>query len=309
MPTDMHQLPREEFIEKNLGLVHACAGRFKGRGIEYEELYAAGCLGLVKACDGFDTGRGVCFSTYAVPVILGEIKKLFRDGGTVKVSRSLKELSLKINAERERCLKRTGQEPGVTELAETLGTTPEQIALAIRAALPTLSLTPVDDEDGLREFDVPVESPEEALSDRIGLAEVMDRLDSGDRQLIRLRFFAGRTQSETARVHPVGAGHARPATSPPPAVNLPPPTHSPKTPNPATLLPPTTSIICARQPPSPQYTPCPNFTLKLCRKNQKNLQKPVDKGHTTCYNNQAVSRAQPAAAAAGAFTYSLYAVF
>ena len=73
-------------------------------------------------------------------------------------------------------------------------------ALAIRAALPTLSLTPVDDEDGLREFDVPVESPEEALSDRIGLAEVMDRLDSGDRQLIRLRFFAGRTQSETARV-------------------------------------------------------------------------------------------------------------
>ena len=100
----------------------------------------------------------------------------------------------------KRCLKRTGQEPGVTELAETLGTTPEQIALAIRAALPTLSLTPVDDEDGLREFDVPVESPEEALSDRIGLAEVMDRLDSGDRQLIRLRFFAGRTQSETARV-------------------------------------------------------------------------------------------------------------
>ena len=78
----------------------------------------------------------------------------------------------------------------MTELAETLGTTPEQIALAIRAALPTLSLTPVDDEDGLREFDVPVESPEEALSDGIGLAEVMDRLDSGDRQLIRLRFFA-----------------------------------------------------------------------------------------------------------------------
>ena len=107
---------------------------------------------------------------------------------------------------------------------------------------------------------------------------------------------------------PVGAGHARPATSPPPAVNLPPLTHSPKPPNPATRLP-TTPIICARQPPSPQYTPCPNFSLKFCRKNQKNLQKPVDKGHTNCYNNQAVSRAQPAAAAAGAFTYSLYAVF
>ncbi|MEE0709851.1 MAG: sigma-70 family RNA polymerase sigma factor [Gemmiger sp.] len=201
MPAQSIELmPRAEFIEKNLGLVHACAGRFKGRGIEYEELYAAGCLGLVKACDGFDTSRGVCFSTYAVPVILGEIKKLFRDGGTVKVSRSLKELSLKINAERERCLKRTGQEPGVVQLAETLQTTPEQIALAIRASLPALSLTPADDEDGQREWDVPVDSPEESLADRIGLAEVMDKLEPQDRTMIRLRFFAGRTQSETARV-------------------------------------------------------------------------------------------------------------
>lgn len=194
------QLPRAVFIEKNLGLVHACAGRFKGRGIEYEELYAAGCLGLVKACDGFDTGRGVCFSTYAVPVILGEIKKLFRDGGTVKVSRSLKELGLKINVERERCLKQTGREPGVTQLAETLQTTPEQIALAIRASLPALSLTPGDSEDGLREWDVPVDSPEDRLSDRIGLQEVMARLEPHDRQMIRLRFFGGKTQSETARV-------------------------------------------------------------------------------------------------------------
>lgn len=201
MPAQSIELmPRAEFIEKNLGLVHACAGRFKGRGIEYEELYSAGCLGLVKACDGFDTGRGVCFSTYAVPVILGEIKKLFRDGGTVKVSRSLKELSLKINAERERCLKKTGQEPGITQLAETLQTMPEQIALAIRASLPTLSLTPTDDEDGQKEWDVPVDSPEETLSDRIGLAEVMDKLSPQDRQMIRLRFFGGRTQSETARV-------------------------------------------------------------------------------------------------------------
>ena len=201
MPAQSIELmPRAEFIEKNLGLVHACAGRFKGRGIEYEELYAAGCLGLVKACDGFDTSRGVCFSTYAVPVILGETKKLFRDGGTVKVSRSLKELSLKINAERERCLKRTGQEPGVVQLAETLQTTPEQIALAIRASLPALSLTPADDEDGQREWDVPVDSPEESLADRIGLAEVMDKLEPQDRTMIRLRFFAGRTQSETARV-------------------------------------------------------------------------------------------------------------
>ena len=191
---------RGEFIQNNLGLVHCCAGRFRGRGIEYEDLYAAGCLGLVKACDGFDPSRGLCFSTYAVPVILGEIKKLFRDGGTVKVSRTLKELGLKINAERERCLKRTGTEPGVTQLAETLGTTPEQIALAIRASLPALSLTPADDEDGTREWDIPVDSPEEALSERISLNEVLARLAHADRLLIRLRFFAGKTQSETAKV-------------------------------------------------------------------------------------------------------------
>ena len=202
MPTlqPIETTPRAEFIQNNLGLVHACAGRFRNRGIEYEELYAAGCLGLVKACDGFDASRGLCFSTYAVPVILGEIKKLFRDGGTVKVSRSLKELGLRINAERERCLKRTGTEPSVTQLAETLDTTPEQVALAIRASLPVLSLTPADGEDGGREWDVPVDSPEEMLSERISLDEVMDKLPPSDRLLIRLRFFGGQTQSETAKV-------------------------------------------------------------------------------------------------------------
>ena len=123
-------MPREVFIQNNLGLAHACAGRFKNRGMEYDELYAAACLGLVKAYDGFDWSRGVCFSTYAVPVILGEIKKLFRNGGTVKVSRSIKELGLKINARREQCLKQTGCEPTVVELAQALNTTPEQIARA-----------------------------------------------------------------------------------------------------------------------------------------------------------------------------------
>ncbi|MBE5037974.1 sigma-70 family RNA polymerase sigma factor [Subdoligranulum sp. DSM 109015] len=191
---------RGEFIQKNLGLVHCCAGRFRGRGIEYEDLYAAGCLGLVKACDGFDSSRGLCFSTYAVPVILGEIKKLFRDGGTVKVSRTLKELGLKINAERERALKKNGTEPSVTQLAEALGTTPEQVALAIRASLPALSLTPVESEDSGKEWDIPVDSPEEILSERISLNEVMNKLSPQDRLLIKLRFFGGKTQSETARV-------------------------------------------------------------------------------------------------------------
>lgn len=200
VPPRFDEVPRAEFIQGNLGLVHACAGRFTGRGIEYEDLYAAGCLGLVKACDGFDVNRGVLFSTYAVPVILGEIKKLFRDGGTVKVSRSVKELGLKVNVERERYLKQYGEEPSVTELAERLGTTVEQVAMAIRAAMPCLSLTPEEGEDGGREWDIPIESPEEFLAEKISLKEVIERLSAEDRLLIRLRFFGGKTQAETAKV-------------------------------------------------------------------------------------------------------------
>ena len=191
---------REAFIRNNLGLVHACAGRFRGRGIEYDDLYSAGCVGLIKAYDGFDWDRGVCFSTYAVPVILGEIKKLFRDGGTVKVSRSVKELGLKVSAVRERILKQTGTEPGIGRLAQELGVEPEAVALAIQAAMPAVSLTPENSEEPGRELDIPVESPEEELADRIGLSEVMGRLAPEDRRLIELRFFGGRTQSETARV-------------------------------------------------------------------------------------------------------------
>lgn len=191
--------PRESFIEQNLGLVHSCAGRFRGRGIEYDDLYAAGCMGLVKAYDGFDVTRGVCFSTYAVPVILGEIKKLFRDGGLVKVSRGIKELSLKVNAARERLQKKTGTEPTLSRIAQELGVTEEQVAEAVSAAQPALSLTPVNDESGSREFDLPVESHEEELADRLALAEELRILPEEDQRLIRLRFFGGKTQTETAR--------------------------------------------------------------------------------------------------------------
>lgn len=126
---------RTEFIENNLGLVHSCAKRFRGRGIECDDLYSAGCMGLVKAYDGFDVSHGLCFSTYAVPVIFGEIKKLFRDGGTVKVSRSVKELGLKISAVREKYVKDTGNEPTVSQLAEILQVTKEQAADAINACM------------------------------------------------------------------------------------------------------------------------------------------------------------------------------
>ena len=191
---------REAFITQNLGLVHACAGRFRGRGMEYDDLYSAGCVGLIKAYDNFDESRGVCFSTYAVPVILGEIKKLFRDGGTVKVSRSLKELGMRVQAAREHTMKLCGSEPTLQQLAEQLDEPIENVALAIQAAQPAMSLTPENGEDGdRRQLDIPVESPEEELADRISLAEVIEALPEQDKQLIRLRFYGNRTQSETAK--------------------------------------------------------------------------------------------------------------
>ena len=191
---------RSAFIEQNLGLVHSCAGRFRGRGIEYDDLYSAGCMGLVKAYDGFDESRGVCFSTYAVPVILGEIKKLFRDGGTVKVSRSLKELGMRVQAAREHHRKLCGTEPTLSQLAEDLDEPVENITLAIQAAQPAMSLTPENTEDGDRQLDIPVDSPEEALAERISLEEVLRALPEQDQQLIRLRFYGNKTQSETAKV-------------------------------------------------------------------------------------------------------------
>ena len=191
---------RNTFIEQNLGLVHSCAGRFRGRGMEYDDLYSAGCMGLIKAYDGFDESRGVCFSTYAVPVILGEIRKLFRDGGTVKVSRSLKELGMRINAAREHHHKLCGSEPTLSQLAEELGESIENITLAIQASQPALSLTPENREDDEHQMDIPVDSPEEELADKIGLEEVMQNLPEQDRLLIQLRFYGNRTQSDTAKI-------------------------------------------------------------------------------------------------------------
>ena len=121
----------EKAVRDNIGLVHACARRFRGRGIEYDDLFQAGCLGLVKAAGSFDESRGVRFSTYAVPAILGEIKRLFRDGGTVKVGRSLKELSLRARRESAAFLQREGRPPTVGELAARLGVEPEQAAEAL----------------------------------------------------------------------------------------------------------------------------------------------------------------------------------
>ncbi|MBR6046277.1 MAG: sigma-70 family RNA polymerase sigma factor [Ruminococcus sp.] len=188
----------DALAENNLGLVHLCANRFRGKGIEYDDLYGAGCIGLMKAARAFDTERGVRFSTYAVPVILGEIKRLFRDGGTVKVSRSLKELSLRLTRERERFLISEGREPTVSELSLISGESEELVAEALGASLPPVSLTSdLDDSEG-SETDIPVASPDGEINDRLSLYSTLASLEARDRRLIYLRYFKEKTQTEVA---------------------------------------------------------------------------------------------------------------
>lgn len=185
-------------VEKNLGLVHSCAHRFRGRGIEYDDLFQAGCMGLVKATAAFDEARGVMFSTYAVPVILGEIRRLFRDGGAVKVSRSVKELGIKAARVKDQLGVVLGRDPALSEVAEAMERTPGEIAEALAATTPPVSLTGSEEEGG-GQIDLPVDSPEERLSDILALKQAMARMEEQDRRLIILRYYGNRTQTETAR--------------------------------------------------------------------------------------------------------------
>jgi RNA polymerase sporulation-specific sigma factor len=189
---------RSTMVEKNLGLVHSCAHRFRGRGIEYDDLFQAGCMGLVKATAAFDEARGVMFSTYAVPVILGEIRRLFRDGGAVKVSRSVKELGIKAARVKEQLGVVLGRDPALSEVAEAMERTPGEIAEALAATTPPVSLTGSEEEGG-GQIDLPVDSPEERLSDILALKQAMARMEEQDRRLIILRYYGNRTQTETAR--------------------------------------------------------------------------------------------------------------
>lgn len=183
--------------EDHLGLAHLCANRFRDRGIEYEELYSAGCLGLVKAANAYDPSRGVCFSTYAVPVIMGEIRRLFRDGGSVHIGRRLKTRSVQAARIADRLRQAYGREPAVHEIAQEMGLSPAETAEAICAASPTVSLTALT-EDGETQSDIPVLSPETALQERLALEQVLALLPPEDRDLILLRYARQLTQSETA---------------------------------------------------------------------------------------------------------------
>ena len=186
-------------IEANLGLVRACCKRFKNRGIDYEDLYSAGCLGLVKAGKNFDFSRNVQFSTYAVPVILGEIKQLFRESGTVKVSRSLKELAQKAKKISEEYKKETGLEMPVSLLAKKLETSTEKVMEALNSTQFPISLTCDENDETSTGFDIPVESGEEKLTETMSLNQAINQLEIEDKNLIVLRYYKHKTQSQTAK--------------------------------------------------------------------------------------------------------------
>ena len=181
---------RNKIVEENLGLVLSCCKRFKGKGIEYEDLYMAGCVGLIKAVDKFDDTLGYKLSTYAVPVILGEIKRLFREGGTVKVSRNLKELYLKINTLTEKENNLT-----ISEIAEKLDTTEEKVNDALNAGRLPISLTTEENT----EIDLTVNSCEEECTEKISLKKALEDLCDEDNKLIELRYFKHMTQKETGK--------------------------------------------------------------------------------------------------------------
>ena len=141
---------RDEMISNNIGLVHSIANRFRGRGADYDDLFQSGCIGLIKAVDNFDESKGFAFSTYAVPVIMGEIKRIFRDGGAVKVSRSLKEKAIKAQALRDKFINRELREPTVSELSEMLGCSAEETSEILNVISPTVSLNSCG-EDGERQ--------------------------------------------------------------------------------------------------------------------------------------------------------------
>ena len=190
-------MTRDELISNNLGLVHSCANKFRNRGIEYDDLYSAGCLGLVKAADGFDETLGYRFSTYAVPAILGEIKRLFRDGGAVKVSRSLKEKSREAVRLRDELSVSLGREPTVSVLSEKLGINEFETVELLNIAVPPASLTATD-EEGERQIDIPVDFGEEQIQNSIALREIIGKMPESDRRLIELRYYKGLTQAVTA---------------------------------------------------------------------------------------------------------------
>ncbi|MDE6015632.1 MAG: SigB/SigF/SigG family RNA polymerase sigma factor [Acetatifactor sp.] len=208
---------REVLIEKNLGLVHHIVRRFAGRGYELEDLFQIGVIGLIKAIDKFDLSLGLKFSTYAVPMITGEIKRFLRDDGPIKVSRVIKENALKVRVVRQRLQSSLGREPTLQELSEETSLSEEEMVLAMEATREVESIyAAVYQEDGSELYLVDrvasgrgsvgniaeeaVDYEKEELLNHMLLTQLLEGLSERERELIHMRYFQNRTQVEVAAI-------------------------------------------------------------------------------------------------------------
>lgn len=202
---------RDELVSENLGLVRAVARRFDNRGHDREELFQIGCIGLMKAIDKFDISLKLAFSTYAVPMITGEIRRFLRDDGMVKVSRTLKENAYKVHKAREWLCRELGREPNLVEVSAATGLSNEEIVMATEANREVESLyQPVYEKDGdelllidrlcgREKEDFTREEPEkEAVLNQMVIDQLLSLLNGQERKLIELRYFENRTQTDVA---------------------------------------------------------------------------------------------------------------
>lgn len=191
----------QRLILENFGLVHSAARRFRGRGAEYDDLCQIGAIGLIKAAKRFDKSRGLCFSTYAVPLIMGEIRRFLRDDGIIKVSRKLKENAVHAGICAGKLREKLGREPTLSELSNESGIPPEELTASLDASRPPQSIYEETAEDMPMLDKIAINTDdEEMLARRISLFEAIKKESGEARLLIYYRFFRDKTQSETARI-------------------------------------------------------------------------------------------------------------
>ncbi len=194
---------KETLIVRNTALVKSIVKKFLNRGVEFDDLMQIGCLGLVKAVLGYDPEYQVRFSTYAVPMIAGEIKRFLRDDGIIKVSRSLREKSFEIFSMKEKLKDKLKREPTIEELAEKLDMSAEDIVFAIEAVRSPVSIyEPAFDDENSKTMliDTMSEDNSNEMIDRILLKELIQKLEPKERQLVMLRFYSDKTQMEIAEI-------------------------------------------------------------------------------------------------------------
>lgn len=196
---------KDKLVSLNLGLVWSIVKRFNNRGYELEDLFQIGSIGLLKAIEKFDFSYDVKFSTYAVPMIMGEIRRYIRDDAPIKVARSLKELAFKIQKTQEELTNTLDREPTINELSDKMGVPVEEVVLAMEASQSLVSLNDVMyQDDGSPIFLIDQidenEHRQNMLFDKIALKEALSKLDKNERQIIILRYFKDMTQVEVARI-------------------------------------------------------------------------------------------------------------